>query len=785
MRPRRLALAGFGPFADLVELDFTDVDLFALVGPTGAGKSTVIDAMCFALYGSVPRYDDRRAVGPVVHSLASEARVAFTFEMGGTEYVAVRVVRRDAKGRATTRDARLEVVGGAVRAGTTKEMDAAVAELLGLDFDQFTRAVVLPQGEFARFLHDKPAARQDLLAQLLGLDVYERIGQRARAIAAETGARVVAERERLAALEAATPAVRQTLTDRIDALRAADAAWRAMEPELAAAEAGVAAAATEVQAAVGRAEALDATAVPDGVGDDTAAATAARDTLAAATDGLAAAATARASAEAALAAAGDAGDLTVVQDAWRTRAELATRAEAERAALARAERLAVETAATREAAETALDEIRAANAAVVVREHLHAGDRCPVCEQTIAVMPPAGVIADLADARERVRGTRDAAQRAAETRAAAEAELVATTRDLDALTDRLSTAPELDAVVARLAEIERCRVAARDAVAAEESARRDEAAARVARDRLDQAAESRRREYRSARDALVAVGLTPPPETDDLGGSWTALAAWAAAERAAVAAALRAARAAEADARAAVSSRLTALADDGRGLGLSVEGAPPLAELLGALAAEVRVVEYRRDTLDAEIKERAELEQAVAARAADAEVAAELARLLDASHFERWLVTEALSRLVADGSARLFELSSGRYSFVTDGRDFQVVDHTQADERRSVRTLSGGETFQASLALALALSEQLAELAPGVDHRLGSIFLDEGFGTLDADTLETVAGAIENLGAGDRMVGIVTHVPELAGRMPVQFRVSRRGGSATVERVDG
>src|SRR5262245_11022061 len=190
MRPRRLEMQGFGPFAEPVALDFTDADLFALVGPTGAGKSTVIDAMCFALYGSVPRYGDRRLVGSVVHALASEARVAFTFELGDVEYVAARVVRRDAKGKATTRDVRLEETGGSVRAGTTKEMDTAVVELLGLDFDQFTRAVVLPQGEFARFLHDKPAARQDLLAQLLGLDVYERVGQRARQAAAASAAQV-------------------------------------------------------------------------------------------------------------------------------------------------------------------------------------------------------------------------------------------------------------------------------------------------------------------------------------------------------------------------------------------------------------------------------------------------------------------------------------------------------------------------------------------------------------------------------------------------------------------
>jgi exonuclease SbcC len=167
-------------------------------------------------------------------------------------------------------------------------------------------------------------------------------------------------------------------------------------------------------------------------------------------------------------------------------------------------------------------------------------------------------------------------------------------------------------------------------------------------------------------------------------------------------------------------------------------------------------------------------------------VATTLAGLLDARHFEQWLVAEALARLVDGASARFLELSAGRFSFAfTEGaRDLLVVDHGQGDERRSVRTLSGGETFQGSLALALALSDELATVAAGRSARLESIFLDEGFGTLDAETLETVAATIENLGAVDRMVGIVTHVPELAARMPVQYRVARHGRAATVERID-
>ena len=60
MRPLRLIIDGFGSYRAETEIDFTDVDFFALVGPTGAGKSTVIDALCFALYGTVPRWETRK-----------------------------------------------------------------------------------------------------------------------------------------------------------------------------------------------------------------------------------------------------------------------------------------------------------------------------------------------------------------------------------------------------------------------------------------------------------------------------------------------------------------------------------------------------------------------------------------------------------------------------------------------------------------------------------------------------------------------------------------------------
>jgi exonuclease SbcC len=162
-----------------------------------------------------------------------------------------------------------------------------------------------------------------------------------------------------------------------------------------------------------------------------------------------------------------------------------------------------------------------------------------------------------------------------------------------------------------------------------------------------------------------------------------------------------------------------------------------------------------------------------------------LGGLLRSDGFPRWLVASALDALVADASRSLAELSGGQFALTHDHGEFLVVDHADADALRPVKTLSGGETFQASLALALALSSQLAGLAAQGAARLESIFLDEGFGTLDEANLETVAGTLEALAArGDRMVGVVTHVAALAERVPVRFAVRRDQRSSWVERED-
>ena len=178
MRPLRLEMKGFGAFREKTVVDFNDVELAAFVGPTGSGKSTIIDGITFALFGAVCRYDDRRAVAPAINQMVNEAQVLLEFEVDSKRYTAVRVVRRTNNG-ATTKEARLEH-DSEVLAGKASEMEQALEQILGLDFDRFTKTVVLPQGRFAAFLHDKPADRQELLRQLLDLGIYGRMGGQAR-----------------------------------------------------------------------------------------------------------------------------------------------------------------------------------------------------------------------------------------------------------------------------------------------------------------------------------------------------------------------------------------------------------------------------------------------------------------------------------------------------------------------------------------------------------------------------------------------------------------------------
>jgi DNA repair protein SbcC/Rad50 len=156
-----------------------------------------------------------------------------------------------------------------------------------------------------------------------------------------------------------------------------------------------------------------------------------------------------------------------------------------------------------------------------------------------------------------------------------------------------------------------------------------------------------------------------------------------------------------------------------------------------------------------------------------------LAGDLRSDKFQAYVLHEVFTELVKGASARLMMLTAERYSLQFDDEEIRVVDHDNADETRISDTLSGGETFLTSLALALELSDQV-QRAVGAVH-LDSLFIDEGFGTLDPDTLALVSETLQGLRVGGRMVGIITHIPELRDEFAQQILVTKRQGYSTVE----
>src|SRR5260370_12710818 len=185
MRPILLDMHGFASFREQTRVDFTDADFFALVGPTGSGKSTVVDAMTFALYGSVPRWGRKGLGSLALAPPVTRGTVKLVFEVERQRYVVARELRR-AGSLVHQRAASLELLmdpdglagPGDPTAPMAKDLagvTAAVERLLGLSFEDFCQCVVLPQGQFASFLHAKPGHRQEILLRLPGADHYKRI----------------------------------------------------------------------------------------------------------------------------------------------------------------------------------------------------------------------------------------------------------------------------------------------------------------------------------------------------------------------------------------------------------------------------------------------------------------------------------------------------------------------------------------------------------------------------------------------------------------------------------
>jgi exonuclease SbcC len=768
-----------------VEVDLEGVEFFSLTGATGSGKSSLVDAMIFALFGRVPRLGGN-AVAPAISAGAVRARVAVDFEVDGDIYTAVRMAERTKSGGATVKEARLQK-GDKVLADGADDVTREVEDLLSLRFDDFTRTVVLPQGEFARFLTSPKAERQALLRNLLGLDIYSTVRSLAKTRESVAGDRAEVARRQADAIELVDQQTLKDSHDRLEALKAIAATVVDEEKALAQLDSEC----EEARKSVGRiTESLERLAeitLPDRIEELDQLVVEARDGLDGAEARYEEVSKSTRELEAKMADSPSLDEINGLRKSRLRQGEIEERlanqdSDSALKRLGKAESSLEIASEHLDAIRTRLTAAHVSHAAHALTAALEVGEPCPVCSQVVASVPTG----DASTAVSALEEKEVLADRAVKTARSEFDEASAVVTQMETSVSGLKTqlaeanaeirgAPPLD-------ELDRLEQGVLEGTVELESSRSEleatEIARREVRSKLEDLAESVRRLAKDLTAAQLRVAdLEPPvPESDDVLVQWKELLVWRdetsgrlTSERPEV----------EADVSQ-IERRARARRDDlvTRLESLSVALIEPFAV---QVALETEMARRKVADIEKAEQDRAALEKKIKESESEAEIAAGLANHLKANGFERWLMVGAIADLVEGANGLLAQLSDGGYSLHSDDSGtFSIIDHRNADEKRSVSTLSGGETFLVSLALALSLAETLAA-AGGAD--LDTIILDEGFGALDDESLDTVAAVLEELAGKGLVVGVITHVKELASRAPVRFEVTRDPTGAKVVKV--
>jgi exonuclease SbcC len=441
-------------------------------------------------------------------------------------------------------------------------------------------------------------------------------------------------------------------------------------------------------------------------------------------------------------------------------------AAAEATAVAAAKKLAGSIEAAREA-EDAFHTAQHRNLSAAVQAGLKAGDKCPVCGGNVTTLP-AIEAADLEGARRDWEASKRSQADAQAELTNAEASRAGAEERTGGAAARLSQVKaQIEAEEGRLAAAlpkgSAAGVAALQKQIQEQKAAREELHRLTAqRDQARMALEEAARSMAEAREKVAGLQM--------LFDSQEAVLKAATAATSEAHAALKAR--AEADGLEAIAAALAGRSDPVAAAELALRG---LNGRMEAVQKEIGRLDGLIDGLKDDIEKADQLRKALVDIKANQELAGDLSQMLMANRFQAFMQSEALRVLAAEGSERLEKLSGGRYrlDISANGQDFEAIDQWNADDKRSVRTLSGGETFLASLALSLALAESLPGLAPDGRVALDAIFLDEGFGSLDPEALDRAAEALDSLRDGTRMVCVVTHLQELAQRMPARIVVEK------------
>ena len=825
MRPLELHIKHFRSFSGESTFDFRGRNLVGIVGPIGSGKSSVLDAISYALYARTPRIAG--AVRDLIHQRSDTAVVRLTFVVGDGTWQVTRSIRKSQSNHTLHR---LDNETGEIAETVTQkgEVNDKVERLIGLDFDGFSRSVLLAQGKFAEFLTAQPAQRDRVLKGVFGHERIDGMRQAAKQRAGEMALQIEKLSGRLEGLAIAGQRLLEqradlsTMSESLEALLKVQPRVADHDERLAAIGARLVEVDKRSSALTARSAQLPDTAFVTGIVEEAGRARMRRTELAAM---LGAHKTAVGVAEAELAKSSV--DISVIDRATallsehngasnrlqerKTRLAAAAKAvdqldaEAKMAgdALETATRLSNEVAAsleaTSDAATTAretLERERHANMAHTLRSGLTSGELCPVCAQHVVRLPTletsgdvvvaeslaVTATADLDTVRRSAEKTRSAvatrtqqlydldarlglaaAEHESATKAADEArhEIAALERDLTRL---LGEGDPVDLVRHR-------RDVLSDARDAAETARQVLERSRSEHDqsiRSEQSAGKQLTEMRVTA-ARVASALDLVFEPADASGGDDASGAL---------------DVALAELRATIATETGDLVGEAESLvqeqTVTVQARREILETVGverdinaeitALGASVDTVAGQIEAIEKDLagaeKARRQLGDLEERRGHFDRIAADLTD----ARFVRFLLDDERVRLADLASEHFQQLSSGRYRFSDDGK-FNIIDLTTADGVRKADSLSGGETFLASLALALGLAEMVARCG----GRLEAFFLDEGFGTLDPEHLNLAMEGIERLVTDhpERLVVVVSHVPELRLRVEDLIELDR------------